>query len=132
MSKTLTDDEFILAKELMVDRLITLHHFKSETVDGREYISMTKKGLDSLAHLITTTSKLILKQKVEWVSLLTLDQLFVEQTEMLKLLFGMPEQALLHLATENEVGGLEDLAKDLILLLEPDLIDIEPRSNTIH
>lgn len=130
--KILTEEEFEIFKEQMIDELIVLNYFKADIENGKQYISLTQKGLNYLETLIEKISKLILKEKPAWINLLTIEQLFIIQTELLKQIYSRPEMALLHLATEYKLDQIEIVAKDIMKLIEPDLIELMPKNLTIH
>ncbi len=132
MRNLVSDEEFEIIKEQILEKLIILKYFKSEKVDGKELISITLDGVSKLEDIIEQISKLILKEKPSWINLLSLNQLFLIQTELLKGLFVKPEFALLHLSTEEELENLEILAKDYIKLIENDLIELTPQNKTLH
>lgn len=128
----LSDEEFEIFKQKMIEELVILHYFNSEIIDDKDFISITTSGISYLEDLIEKISKLILKEKPYWLNLLSLDELFLIQTELMKTIFAKPEFALLHLATEYKLDNLEVLAKDYIKLIEPDLIELSPKSTTVH
>lgn len=132
MNNKISLEEFEIAKEKCLEELLILNYFKSEKEKDKEYITITSNGIIYLQELIEKISKLILKEKVNWINLFTLNELFVIQTELLKSLFQRPEYALLHMATEYRMDGFDQLSKDLIKLIGEDLIEVAPKSFTLH
>lgn len=132
MNNRMSMEEFEIQKERVLEELLILKYFRSEKEQGKEYITITSTGIVYLEELIEKMSKLILKDKVNWINLFTLDELFVMQTELLKSLFGRIEMALLHMATEYKIDCFEELSNDLTKLINEELIEISPRSNTLH
>lgn len=128
----LDDEDFNAIKEETLEDLIINKYYKSEMIEGKELISITLAGVSKLEDLIEKTSLLIFKERIAWINLLSLNQLFLIQSELLKTLFTKVEFALLHLETEDRIGNLEALARDYVKLIEVDLIELTPSNKTSH